>query len=415
MNSKWQHFYQKTYQERLALIAEAADLTAKEVNQLATQNSPASNQLIENFVSDYPLPSGVATNLVINGKTYLVPMVTEEPSVIAAASNGCQMLAVNGISARVISRLIDGQIIVKGANFDQLETFVTTNRQQLFEVANQSHPSVLKHGGGAQRVAIRKLSTQFTSIDLSVDPGEAMGANLVNTMLEAVSGWLKDQLAVNVTMAILTNFAADSLVTVSGLVSFEQLAKGSLSGKAVAQRIADASQVAQLDPRRATTHNKGIMNGIDAAAVAFGNDWRAIESAVHAYAARSGQYRGLSQWQVADRGLAGKLTLPIPIGFVGGATSVFPLAKINQQIAKLTSAGEEMQLLAAIGLAQNLAALKALVTEGIQRGHMSLQLKSLAMANGATESELPQVVAELKKIAHVSAGDVKQILKQLRR
>ena len=416
MENKRDHFYKKSYEQRLSLIAEAANLSKAQLDLLGRSLNPRSGELIENNLTDYPLPEGIAVGLVVNGHEHLVPMVTEEPSVIAAASNGAKLLSAGaGIHCSVPDNLVSGQIIVKDADPHQVTKFVHDYQQQLIQIADQSHPSVLKYGGGAKGLDVRILSKQFLSVDLLVDTGEAMGANIINTMLEAVSNWLSEQLTVETTMAILTNFVDQAIVEVSGKVAMAKLGTKSLSGPQVAQKIADASQVAQLDIRRATTHNKGIMNGVDAAVMAFGNDWRAVESAAHAFAARSGSYQGLSTWEIDEDQLVGRMSLPVPIGFVGGASKVLPLAGINKQIAQIDNSREEMQVVAALGLAQNLAALKALVTDGIQKGHMNLQLRSLALSNGTTMQELPVVVRKLQGMDHPSSQTVKEILKTLRR
>lgn len=416
MENKWDHFYKKSYEQRLSLIAEAANLSKPQLDLLGRSLNPRSGELIENNLTDYPLPEGIAVGLVVNDHEHLVPMVTEEPSVIAAASNGAKLLSAGaGIHCSVPDNLVSGQVIVKDGDPHQVTKFVHDYQQQLIQIADQSHPSVLKYGGGAKNLDVRILSKQFLSVDLLVDTGEAMGANIINTMLEAVSNWLSEQLTVETTMAILTNFADKAIVEVSGKVAMAKLGTKSLSGAQVAQKIADASQVAQLDIQRATTHNKGIMNGVDAAVMAFGNDWRAVESAAHAFAARSGSYQGLSTWEIDKDQLVGRMSLPVPIGFVGGASKVLPLAGINKQIAQIGNSREEMQVVAALGLAQNLAALKALVTDGIQKGHMNLQLRSLALSNGTTMQELPVVVRKLQGMDHPSSQTVKEILKTLRR
>lgn len=416
MENKWDHFYKKSYEQRLSLIAEAANLSKPQLDLLGRSLNPRSGELIENNLTDYPLPEGIAVGLVVNDHEHLVPMVTEEPSVIAAASNGAKLLSAGaGIHCSVPDNLVSGQVIVKDGDPHQVTKFVHDYQQQLIQIADQSHPSVLKYGGGAKNLDVRILSKQFLSVDLLVDTGEAMGANIINTMLEAVSNWLSEQLTVETTMAILTNFADKAIVEVSGKVAMAKLGTKSLSGAQVAQKIADASQVAQLDIQRATTHNKGIMNGVDAAVMAFGNDWRAVESAAHAFAARSGSYQGLSTWEIDKDQLVGRMSLPVPIGFVGGASKVLPLAGINKQIAQIGNSREEMQVVAALGLAQNLAALKALVTDGIQEGHMNLQLRSLALSNGTTMQELPVVVRKLQGMDHPSSQTVKEILKTLRR
>ncbi|KRL11845.1 hydroxymethylglutaryl-CoA reductase, degradative [Lentilactobacillus otakiensis] len=416
MENKWDHFYKKGYAQRLQLIADSVGLSDAQLQLIHQNEDHASGELVENNLTSYPLPEGVVTGLIVNGRRHLVPMVTEEPSVIAAASNGAKLLSAGeGIHCAIPEKLVSGQVIVKHAEIKAVSKFVETNRQQILNIANQSHPSILKYGRGAQKVAVRELSPTFLSIDLSVDTGEAMGANIINTMLEAISNWLSDQLHVETTMAILSNFADEEVVEVTGQVAVDKLASRSLDGRQVAQRIADASEVAQLDVKRATTHNKGIMNGVDAAVIAFGNDWRAVESAAHAFAARQGPYKGLSTWQVVGDQLVGKMALPVPIGFVGGASKVLPLVAVNQQIAQIHHSQDEMQVIAAVGLAQNLAALKALVTDGIQKGHMALQLKSLALSNGATTQELPAVLAQLRQIANPNSQTVKEILKTIRR
>lgn len=416
MENKWDHFYKKSYSERLKLIAQSVGLTDEQIATITQNHDVVSGELIENSLTDYALPEGVVTGLVVNGTSHLVPMVTEEPSVIAAASNGAKLLSAgSGIQCVVPHKLVNGQVIVKNAKFATLSAFIESNRSQLISLADQSHPSILKYGGGARDIRLRKLSDHFASIDLVADTGEAMGANIMNTMLEAIAHFISDQLKVETTIAILSNFADSAVVQVTGRVNVSRLASQSLSGQVVAQRIADASDVAQLDINRAATHNKGIMNGVDAAVMAFGNDWRAVESAAHSFAAHDGRYKGLSTWQVTGDQLIGKMVLPVPIGFVGGASKVLPMAVINKQIAQIHNSKEEMQVIGAVGLAQNLAALKALVTDGIQKGHMNLQLKSLALSNGATTEELPAVVEQLQKMANPDSQSVKEILKTMRR
>ncbi|MFD1123771.1 hydroxymethylglutaryl-CoA reductase, degradative [Lentilactobacillus raoultii] len=416
MASHWAHFYQKSYQERLKLVATFAGLTPEQLADLKTDNREIFDHLIENYLADYPLPEGVVTNLKINGQSYVVPLVTEEPSVIAAANNGSQLLASGeGILGKVDQRLLGGQVILKDvSNVQKLQRLIVNQQVKLLKIADQSHPQILKHGGGAKSLTLRSLNAHFWSVDLLVDPGEAMGANLINTMLEALADEFRS-LGCQVTMAILSNAADQSLVQVVGKVPVSRLSRAKMAGQEVAQRISDASQVAQIDPYRAVTHNKGIMNGVDAVVMATGNDWRAVESAVHAFAVKDGQYRGLSTWQLKGEFLVGQMTLPLPIGVVGGATSVLSMAMVNKKIIGINHVSELMQVAAGIGLAQNLAALKALVTEGIQKGHMSLQMRSLAMANGATEAELPMVVKRLRKIDHPNSTTVAKILNELRK
>ena len=391
-------FYRLSYDQRRDQLAQASHLSPQQLGTVADQRQAADEELIENYLTTYGLPEGVAVNLRVDGHAVAVPMVTEEPSVIAAASNGGRLLTSDvGITTAVERRELMGQIVCQQVtDGPALQQWVTDHAQDLLQVADAAHPSLLTHGGGARSVRVRLLPPDWASIDLFIDVGEAMGANLVNTMTEAVADYLRAHQAPTILMSILSNYATHSLVTARCTVPVNQLRTKTSDGLTVARRIAAASAFAQVDPYRATTHNKGIMNGIDAVVLAMGNDWRAVESGVHAYASRDGQYRGLSQWHVtADQQLRGELTLPLALGFVGGATRVFPLVAVNQQLAHVTSARDLMRVTAAVGLAQNVAALRALVTDGIQKGHMHLQLRSLALSVGATPAEVPAVVAQL--------------------
>ncbi len=243
-----------------------------------------------------------------------------------------------------------------------------------------------------------------------------MGANLVNSMLEAIAALVETELDHRVIMSILSNFGDHNIVMATGMVPFSALQRGALSGEEVAARIEEAAHIAKIYPKRAATHNKGIMNGIDAVVVATGNDWRAVESSAHSYAARKGSYQGLSKWEVTPTGLSGMIKLPIPTGIVGGATHVLPISKVNYHILQLDSALEMMNLLAGIGLAQNLAALKALVTDGIQKGHMQLQLKSLVLTAGATPEEIQPVLQQLQRYpaAEQNLATAQALLNQVR-
>lgn len=411
----FKHFYHRDYQERTDLISEFAQLSDAQKQQLISDHQAKNDQLIENYLTDYALPEGVAVNLVVNGDEKVVPMVTEEPSVIAAASNGARLLSRdNGIEAKVLGHNLMGQIVVKTDNVNLLIGFVNTHFDKMIEVANQAHPSILKYGGGAKEVRVRQLDETYCSIDLFVNVGEAMGANMMNTMLEALAAFLTNKIEGTILMSILSNYGEDSLVQVQGAVAVNKLATAGIDGKTVAKQIVAASHIAQIDPYRAATHNKGIMNGIDAVVMAMGNDWRAVEAGIHSFASQNGQYRGLSDWQINGDQLVGKLTIPLSLGFIGGATKVFDKVKINQQIAKVTSKEELSEVVAAIGLAQNLAALKALVSEGIQKGHMGLQLNSLAITAGATEDEVTQVVQQLKQQHQADLASAEKILKSIR-
>lgn len=412
-------FYRLPYGARRDRLAQLAHLTVAQLATIAARRQSGDDQLIENYLTTYGLPEGVAVNLRVDGREVVVPMVTEEPSVIAAASNGGRLLnSREGIVTTVDRREVMGQIVFNHvADSTGLEAWLNANSQTILDVANAAHPSlVTKHGGGARSIRVRRLPPHWVSLDVFIDAGEAMGANLVNTLCEAVVKYVKAHLKVDVLMSILSNYATHSLVTARVAVPVTQLATKTVDGATVAEKICEASDYAQIDPYRAVTHNKGIMNGIDAVVIATGNDWRAVESGAHAFASQSGQYRGLSRWWLGEQGteLHGELTVPLALGVVGGATRVFPLVVINQQLAGQPTATELMGIVAAVGLAQNVAALRALVTEGIQRGHMHLQLKSLALSVGATPAELPAVVAQLQVITQPTMAQAQAALTAVR-
>ncbi|WP_087717297.1 hydroxymethylglutaryl-CoA reductase, degradative [Levilactobacillus brevis] len=409
-------FYRLSYAARRDHLAQRAHLTVAQLALIAARRQATDDQLIENYLTTYGIPEGVAVNLRVDGHDVMIPMVTEEPSVIAAASNGGRLLMSEvGITTTVKQRELMGQIVFSHVT-DQthLRDWLMAHESRLLEVANAAHPSLLSHGGGARSIRVRCLPPDWVSLDLFIDVGEAMGANLVNTLAEAVATEIRTQLDVDILMSILSNYATHSLATATCVVPVAQLATRTLTGQQVAERICQASTLAQVDPYRAVTHNKGIMNGIDAVVLAMGNDWRSVESGAHAYASRSGQYQGLSRWWLEDGQLHGELTLPLALGVVGGATRVLPLVRVNQQLAQITTARQLMGLTAAVGLAQNVAALRALVSDGIQRGHMALQRKSLALSVGATPAEVPAVLDRLKTITQPTTTQAQAALAAIR-
>ncbi|MFC6253040.1 hydroxymethylglutaryl-CoA reductase, degradative [Secundilactobacillus hailunensis] len=417
MNAAFSQFYKRTPEQRLAILAKTLGLSETEQQELQRRADQGDAPLlIENYLTTYQLPEGVAVNFLVNQHEYVVPMVTEEPSVIAAASNGAKQLAqAGGIAATVHSRLLTGQVVLSDVRvYASIDDWVALHQNELLEVARQAHPSIVKRGGGPQTIRTRDLGEGFVSIDLTVDVQSAMGANMMNTMLEAIADVIQNKLHHTTLFSILSNAGDQSLATATVSIPVGQLADDLDDAKRVAKRIEQASRIAQLDSMRAVTHNKGIMNGVDAVVLAMGNDWRAIESAAHAFAVTDGQYRGLSQWHLADNQLTGTLTLPLPIGVVGGATKVLPLVAINQKIAQIKSPEELMKLIVAVGLAQNFAALKALVTSGIQQGHMKMQMRSLAMSVGATAVETPALTQQLMKLSDPNEEQATQLLKQIR-
>lgn len=412
----WQHgFYKLSADDRRQQLAKARHLSPKEEQVLANTSSDLGDELVENYITDYSLPEGVALNIIVNNRPYVVPMVIEEPSVIAAASNGAHRVSRSGgFTAPRQDRQLVGQVVLDDVTDKAaVKAWLLEHQDEILTIANQAHPSMQARGGGAKSMKVRTPGN-FISIDLGIDVCQAMGANSVNTMAEAVGKWLTDQ-GFHVITAILSNLATQSLQTATCKVDFRYLATPEMDGKEVAQRIARLSDLAQVDPYRAATHNKGIMNGIDAVMIASGNDWRAIESGAHAYAARDGQYRGLSTWKIQDGYLVGKIVLPLPVGVIGGSIGLNKMTKINYHISQIKSAEELAAVTASVGLAQNLAALRALTTTGIQAGHMKLQYRSLAASVGATPAEVPLVVAQLKQQSHVDQALAKEILSTIRK
>ncbi|MCI1287399.1 MAG: hydroxymethylglutaryl-CoA reductase, degradative [[Lactobacillus] timonensis] len=410
-----QKFYEKTPDERWQLLGKQFGLSKTELAALAADASPAGNQTIENYLTDYRIPEGVVTGLVVNGKEYTVPMAIEEPSVIAAACNGAKMTAYSGgVAAPEQDRLMIGQVVLKNvANPYLFKNRLLKQEDEILKVANEAYPSIQQYGGGATAIRVR-CPEDFVIIDLLVDVVDAMGANMVNTMAEAVGHWLSAK-GQTVVAAILSNYATDSLQSVSCTLDFADIATDQLSGADVASRIADLSFLAQVDPYRAATHNKGIMNGIDAVMLAAGNDWRAIESGAHAYAAMEGQYRGLATWHVVGDKLVGKMTLPMAVGTVGGSIGTRQLTATNAKISQIKSAPELAAVAASVGLVQNLAALRALATSGIQAGHMKLQYRVVAMRAGATAEEAGLLAKRLAGLDHVDEQVAQQELSKMRK
>lgn len=417
---KTSRFYELTKQERLDTLVFQHKImteTADELKQTALPDNIAEN-LTENQVSEISVPMGLLKSIEVNQKEYLVPMATEEPSVVAACNNGAQLAQkLGGFTATMAKKEIRGQIVLMNVS-DKKELIkrIKENEPLMISTAEKAYPSIVRRGGGVRKVEIREFAEEpsFLSVDLLVDTKDAMGANMLNTMLEAVATLFKQWFSEEILFSILSNYATDALVTAECQVSFASLGKGDATkGEQIAKKIAAASTFAQIDPYRAATHNKGSMNGIDAVVLATGNDTRSINSAVHAYAARSGQYRGLSQWEVEDGHLKGFIELPLAVATAGGATKALPKAQAALEMLAVNDAKELAEVIAAVGLAQNLAALKALVSEGIQKGHMALQARTLAMNAGAKASEVQKVATRLKR-TQMNEENARQILQDIR-
>ncbi|EKZ3559723.1 hydroxymethylglutaryl-CoA reductase, degradative [Listeria monocytogenes] len=417
-------FYKKTVDERHAILAEYADLNEEEQAFLASTGALSfdkANHMIENTIGIYSLPLGLGMNMLLNDKRYIVPMAMEEPSVVAAQSAGAKLIAQNGgITGSATKRKMIGQIeLISVSDIQAAKKNIIANEEQLIAIANQAHPSLQKRGGGAVEIQVRTAQTANDEtlfiVHLLVDTQEAMGANMVNTMVETLAPELEMLTNGTANMRILSNLVDEATATAVCRINPESLATKTQSGEWVRDRIIAAYEFADADIYRAATHNKGIMNGIDAVIMAFGNDWRAVEAASHAYAARTGSYKPMSKWSKdADGYLVGELTLPMPVAFVGGSIAIHPIASLSKKIARVESAKELAMLVCAVGLTQNLAALKALVTEGIQRGHMSLQAKSLAMTAGAEADEIEIVATFLQESKQLNVVAAKEFIAKLR-
>lgn len=426
--SLFKQFYKKDMAQRHNVLAQLPNITDDDIALLSTHqtlDAHTANTIIENCIGIYGMPLGIAPDFLINGDYFHAPMATEEPSVIAAASYGAKIIEKNGgFSASYDTRLMIGQIALYDViNVQETIETILHHKDALLQSANDSYPSIVKRGGGAKDLSVEAKtsldgSETFVVIYLSVDTKEAMGANMLNTMLESLKHRIETLTQTPALMAILSNYASHSVVTASCTIKPIDLHKSLnlAAGEKVRDNIVRAYQFASADIYRATTHNKGIMNGISAVVLATGNDTRAIESGAHAFACRTGSYQPLTTWHIDSAGnLVGSITLPLPIGFVGGSIAIHPSAKVSQHVSNATSAKTLAQLIACVGLAQNLAALRALVSEGIQKGHMSLQLKSLALTVGATPQEVEPLVAQLQRETIVNQDVAKQLLETLRR
>ena len=404
MKISWNGFSKKSYHERLELLKAQALLspeTQASLEQDEQMSVTVGDQLSENVVGTFSLPYSLVPEVLVNGQEYTVPYVTEEPSVVAAASYASKIIKrAGGFTAQVHERRMIGQVaLYQVANLEQAQEKIASKKSELLELANQAYPSIVKRGGGARDLRVEKIKgeTDFLVVYLHVDTQEAMGANMLNTMLEALKPVLEELSQGQSLMGILSNYATDSLVTASCRIAFRYLSRQKDQGREIAEKIALASQFAQADPYRATTHNKGIFNGIDAILIATGNDWRAIEAGAHAFASRDGHYQGLSSWRLdlETEELVGEMTLPMPVATKGGSIGLNPRVALSHELLGNPSAKELAQIIVSIGLAQNFAALKALVSTGIQQGHMKLQAKSLALLAGASESEVAPLVERL--------------------
>ena len=406
--------------ERIEKLAQAGLLPEEGLQTLRDNETlPLSlaNEMVENVLGTLALPFGLAPGFQIDGKEVQVPMVTEEPSVIAAASYAAGLIKRSGgFQTQVHKRQMIGQVALYDvSNKEKAIQAITGAKEDLLQLANQAYPSIVKRGGGARDLWTEEKG-DFLICYLSVDPKEAMGANMLNTMLEALVDPLEDLSGGQGLISILSNLATDALVTARCMIDYRFLSRDPKEAAEIAQKMALASQLAAVDPYRAATHNKGIFNGIDAVVLATGNDWRAIEAGGHTYASHTGQAQGLSSWihHPEQQVLEGQLTLPMPIATKGGSIGLNPSVQVAHELLGNPDAQTLARIIVSVGLAQNFAALKALVSTGIQHGHMKLQAKSLALLAGATPSEVAPVVQALLEDRPFNLEKAQAILENIR-
>jgi len=416
-------FYKRSLQDRSLVVGEWANLTASELdtlNGLSGLNAGQAENMIENAIGVYALPLGIATNFLVNGKDYLIPMVVEEPSVVAAVSNAARLFREGGgFTTSSDEPVMIGQIqVLDVEDVDVAAEKVAAHKSELMAEADKVGGSIVRHGGGARDIQVRTIAESSVGpmliVHLLYDTRDAMGANAINTAVEHLAPQIESLTGGRVNLRILSNLTDQRKARAEGMIPARELASDSLTGEEAVRAIVEAGVFAEVDPYRATTHNKGIMNGIDAVVIATGNDWRAIESGAHAYAARNGQYTSLTKWwQDAEGNLHGSIELPLALGTVGGATKVHPAAGLALKILGTQSARELSEIAASVGLAQNLAAIKALATEGIQRGHMRMHARQLAVAAGASGELVGRVVQAMVREGNIRLERAKTLVLEL--
>jgi len=417
--SQISRFHNLKPSERIGIVKEFAALTDEEVSILQSTGPlklEQADRMIENVIGTMPIPLGIATNFRINGRDYLIPMAIEEPSVVAAASNAAKMARVRGgFNTSGTEPIMIGQIQVVGvADPFGTRMRILSAKSEILQKANQQDPVLVSKGGGAKDLKVRVIETAVGSmviVEILVDCRDAMGANAVNTMAESVAPLIEKVSEGRVYLRIISNLATERLARARTTV-----AKEALGGEEVVDGIVNAYAFAAADPYRCATHNKGIMNGITAVVLATGNDTRAVEAGAHAYAARTGRYGPLTTWEKNSEGdLVGTIELPMAVGLIGGATAVHPTARIAVKILGVKTATELGEVIAAVGLAQNLAALRALASEGIQEGHMKLHARNIAATAGATGDLIDEIADQMVKERKIRIDRARELLAQFTR
>jgi hydroxymethylglutaryl-CoA reductase len=415
-SSKISGFYKLPIEKRIELIKEGTGLSEQDVADLTHSiDINLSDRMIENVIGNFEIPIGIAMNFVINNNDVLIPMSTEESSVVAAASNAAKIARIHGgFSTNISDPIMIGQIQILGvSDVPDAAKKIMDKKQDILNVANAQDKILVNLGGGAKDIEVRILETsdqKMIVVHLLVDVRDAMGANAVNTMVEALAPIIEELTGGYIRLKILSNLADRRIAKATAVFD-----KEAMGGEKNVDAFLESYLLASIDPYRAATHNKGIMNGIDAVIIATGNDFRAIEAGAHAYAARNGQYTSLTRYYKDDAGnLVGEIELPVAVGIVGGAGSIHPKAKICKKILGISSAQNLSEIIASVGLAQNFAAVYALSTVGIQKGHMSLHAKNIAMMAGANESEIDRVADQMIKEQKVKLDRAKEILASIR-
>ena len=410
-------FFEKSRQERLDVVANFANISNEELEVLQNDNGGISfdkaDKMVENAIGTFSLPLGIATNFKINGKDYLVPMVIEEPSVIAAASKGAKVARIKGgFEVFADESFSIGQIQMLDVDTQSAILEIKKAANEIIRLANSKSNTLSKMGKGAKEISCKEIdapSGKMLIVELLIDVGDAMGANVTNTMCESISPLIEKITGGRALLRILSNYSTARMVKAKAV--FE---KESVGGEQVVDNVISAFEFADNDVYRAVTHNKGIMNGTIAVANAVGQDSRAIEAAANAYAAHTGKYRSLSKWSKdGDGNLVGTLEIPLSVGIVGGIANVHPVAKVCTKILGATSAQELACVMAATGLAQNYSAIRALSTEGIQKGHMRLHARNLAAAAGATPDQIDEIVQKMIEEKRISLDRAKELLEQI--
>lgn len=418
-NSRVPGFYRLSTKERFDIVTKGRDLTENQLKYLSGDHALSmdlADSMIENVIGQIGIPLGIATNFKINGKDMFIPMATEEPSVVAAASNAAKAAYdLGGFFTSMSGTIMRGQIqVLHVADPYAARAKIFEHKEEILNYCNEKDPTLVSLGGGAKDLEVHIVPTTsqiMLVIHLIVDTKDAMGANAVNTMAEAVSPTIETITGGKVVLRIISNLADRRLVRARAVFSTE-----ALGGKEIVENIVSAFEFADFDPYRAATHNKGIMNGISAVVLATGNDTRAVEAGAHAYASISGHYKSLTKWEInADGNLSGSIELPMAVGIVGGATKTHPVAQAALKIMDVNSAEELAGSIAAAGLAQNAAALRALSAEGIQRGHMSLHARNLAVMAGADKSDIDRIVAQAIKEKDLRYDRILEITKAIQR